>query len=473
VLQAVRVEESREQLCHLRSEFRGWLSRRRKADENKQYDSQLEAIGKVTEAAVAAIQGGLDEISSGATRGEVYDACRAADGQMVFVDRLWGYYREKWDQRDDAALGPLLAAADEVVWSCYVPPFRCLEQDPGPPPLPYVAADFSAHAVTRADLPRKLRPTDQLLHRTLRELPVPIIGLPRICVARPWWLAVIAHEVGHHVADCLDGGALIPRVSELLGKVSSGNGPLGWEAWAHEVFADAYSVALLGGVHLWLLAELEPQAGAGALRSSFGYPPPLVRLSLAEALMETLGLSRDRALPQAPAVPPVDSVQAEDADRRRAAGLLATVPGVARALADKPLAGGAKLPDLTDWKASQLTDREAAGWWQKQFGGAAPVSGEADVVAARMATVGAVAEWAEIAAEPRADERQEGMARLRERVLQVLPECHEVGRRGPTGRGLDVEDLSQWIAGEVRRISPEDVASAASVDPSGHATVEV
>lgn len=465
-MRAARVEESGEQLCRLRDEFRGWLSKRRKADGSKQYDSQLVAIGTVADAAIAAIQGGLDEISPGATRAEVYGACLAADEQMVFVDRLWGYYREKWDQRDDAALAPLLAAADEMVWSCYVPPFRYLERDPGPPPLPYVAADSSAHAVTRAELPRPLRPTDKLLHRTLRELPVPIVGLPRICVARPWWLAVVAHEVGHHVADCLDGGALISRVSELLGEASGGDDSVGWKAWAHEVFADAYAVALVGAAHLWVLAELEPQAGAAVLRPPLGYPPPLVRRSLAEAVMEALGLSRDRALPQISAVSPVDSVEAVDADRRRAAGLLAAVPGIARALTGEPLAGGAALPGLTGWKASRLTDREGAGWWQKQLGGGAPVSGKADAEAARLATVGAVAEWTEIAAEPQAEERQERIGRLRERVLRVLPECHEVGRRGPAARGLDVEDLAQRIARDVRRISADDTAPAASADPS-------
>src|SRR4029077_9858861 len=75
--------------------------------------------------------------------GKVFAACRTSDTRGELVRRVFTYYQEKFDQRRDQTRGPMLRAADEVVWSCWAEPFRnAIYRDPAitmrPAPLPYI-----------------------------------------------------------------------------------------------------------------------------------------------------------------------------------------------------------------------------------------------------------------------------------------------------------------------------------------------
>ena len=73
--------------------------------------------------------------------------------------------------------------------------------------LPYIEPEYSPMAIPRDDPPPDLAPeADSVLAAFLGKLPVPLISLPPLCVTDPWWLILVAHEVGHHLQFDLCGG---------------------------------------------------------------------------------------------------------------------------------------------------------------------------------------------------------------------------------------------------------------------------
>jgi hypothetical protein len=463
----VRVEQSRQGLAGLRSGFRHWLNQRRNTDNRKRHGRQFDALGHVVEGTLDAIDATLNGFESLPTR-QAYEECRRADTQCAFVRRLWTYFREKWDQRDDPSLAAVLAAADEVVWSCYRPPFRRLDRTGGPIPLTYVAPELAAHAIGRHAPPSSLRHSDDLLRQTVAELPVPLIGLPYSCVEGPWWLVLVAHEVGHQVAYAITEADPKSNLSDLIGAAvaEAGAEPASereWRSWSQEIFADAYATMMVGAAHLWALVELEQGSDEAMARELPSYPPPLIRHELVASLLERLGLLAADAVPAPPPGLVVEKLEVSDTARERIERLLEMVPVIAETLINAELADGCALPELAAWAPRQLSRDTGAGWWQEQFheDQAAP---EAELVAARLATVGGLAEWASIAEEREAAARSQRADSLRTQMLAVLPESAEPGHRAskpPVSH--DVRALTERLAQEVLELPAEDFPAELSV----------
>jgi hypothetical protein len=460
----VRVEQSQRTLADLKCEFRQWLSRRRDSDDQQQYGSQLAALGGVIEVVINKIEARLPGFG-GLPVGPAYEECRAADRQSAFVRHLWSYFRERWDQRDDPFLAPVLAAADEVVWSCYQPPFRYLDAASGPAPLPHISTDFSARAVRRILAPGSVRASDELLRQVIDKLPVPVIDLPHTCVDEPWWLVLIAHEVGHQIAYSIEEQEG-PVIVELVGDAvdAAGRNPeqrARWRSWSHEIFADAYAAATVGAAHLWALVELERGTDATMVGEVTGYPPPIVRHELVACFLDRIGLPSEKAIPKSARVdlgsldiPPDALAQAEE--------LLAAVPAVATALAGTTLTKGATLPQLTGASVARLARNGCVGWWREQLA-EATAEPEADLNAARLSIAGGIAEWARIAEEEEdAARRSERANALRDQLLATVPQSREPGYRAePTAdAGDDFRDLASWVAARVLRLPAEEAWGA-------------
>lgn len=427
----------------------------------KRHRQQLSVLEAVVEEVLEAIEESLERLPTGPTR-EVYERCRAADQQVAFARRFWSFFRERWDQRDDPALQPLLVAADEVIWSCYREPIAQIETEVSPAPLVYVNPEFSAHAIGRKNMPLGLRQSDQLLSRVVSELPVSLIGLPYSCVEGPWWLVLLAHEVGHQVAFAVDHVQRAPRIADLVGEAAKAAGAEPelqgrWRAWAHEVFADAFAAATVGAGHLWALFELEQGSDETMVAERPTYPPPIVRQSLVLALIERLGLAAAAAVPAPPLLPVASDLTVPESDMARIRRLLELVPSIACALATAEVVPGLTLPQLTDWDAAALGGA-GAGWWQMQFRND-QASPEEAVEAARLASVGALAAWAEVADEEEATVRQERSAALREQILAIIPENRAPGDRGPEGAAeIEVGSLPQRVAAEVLKLPADELA---------------
>jgi hypothetical protein len=292
-----RVAQTRDGVARLRSDIESWLKQRRKYDEHRQqHVTQLNVLETQLDRMLGEIESNLDSIPLAPPQWQTYSECRKAERRLLWVRRLWSYFQSKFDQRENGALRDILAAADEVIWSCYVEPFRNANLPLMPVPLPFVASFYSPTAVPRDEPPQDLRSDvdADFLNEMLREMPIPVVALPPNCVEEPWRLVYLAHEVGHHVqADLSPNGGLIGAFAAML----TASGGERWSCWGQEIFADLYSLLALGHWALWALTELVWGPAPSMLDdTSVRYPSPLVRLLLMKAVADKLGLDGTYAL---------------------------------------------------------------------------------------------------------------------------------------------------------------------------------
>jgi hypothetical protein len=469
----VRIEQTRRELDRLRAEIEDWLARRIKADERKQYQTQLNVLGTILTTALSGVQTALDGVSPHVT-GAVYSTCRLYDRRLVWVRRLWEYFRRKFDQRDDTQLGPVLAAADEVVWSCYAGAFQNAQASlpqltRGSAPLPYIEPRYSPQAIPRAEPPPDLKSEvdSQFVQDFLAELPIPVVSLPPSCVTAPWWLIYLGHEVGHHVQyDLLPQSQLVGAFGQLLASAVKAE-PEGhdktaqrWEKWKLEIFADVFSVFNMGGWAVWAMTELEMADEPTMFRSKPLYPSSVVRLALMSAVADKLGLDGRAALrglnPQTMVTgPPVFDENKHDL-RQLAALDLKFVSGMAAAVVKQSLGGAGRFEQLCDWRREDFMDDGAVYHWKEGFSGREPLAPELTLRAARLAVSGALAAWAEVSVIEDTEQRAEAQAKLVEDVLPMIAQSREEGTRAaepppPT----DVEQFGDKLARLLLEAGPE------------------
>ncbi|GAA2333633.1 hypothetical protein [Dactylosporangium salmoneum] len=311
--------------------------------------------------------------------GTVYDRCRAVEQGLAVVHRLFAWYAEKYDQRCNDRLTSVLGAADELVRSCWVEPFRRAGVPCPTGPLTFVAPQWGACATVRDAVPRPLRrDAPDLVGDLVRTLPIPVISLPETVTGQGWWLALAAHEVGHHVAGDLgrDGDESLEdraadALADALGHHDPARGAL-WPTWAAELFADAFAAVAVAEAGAWATHELEYTAPTAFFATPDGgaYPPPAIRLAVAGETVRRLGTGtwppgaedvrqwlRYAALP---------GIAEDDV----AAHLTLAAPA-AEALLDLPV-GGRRLADLFDNRAGWFAPRGRVADWTVELRGPDP-----------------------------------------------------------------------------------------------------
>ena len=167
---------------------------------------------------------GLGSLDLALSEGAIYEACRTCDLRLLWLRRVWDFFREKFDQRD-GDLADTLRAADEIVWSCYRQVFDRAKQiapqlTAGPAPLPFIEPRYSPSTFPADLVPAGLQSEidKPFLREHLNRLPVPVVRLQPACVSGPWWLVYAAHEVGHNVHyDLLPEQAMVGQYQELVG----------------------------------------------------------------------------------------------------------------------------------------------------------------------------------------------------------------------------------------------------------------
>lgn len=249
-----RVDRSLTAADLLREETSAWLAARAADGRFRRFGHHFEVLGAILDGMLTGIREQLLAVT-GASSEAAYARCFHLDTSLSTVKRLFEWYAPKYDQRLDPLRGPVLAAADEVVRSCWWQPFDVLGRRPPAGPLPYLDPMFDAFATPRKNVPRDL--VDELV----RELPIPVISLPAWAARQAWWLVVAAHETGHLVMHDLD----LAHDARLV----AGD-------WADEMFADAYSVLMVGDAAAWMVEELQHGLSVDTLY----YPPPAERLAL-------------------------------------------------------------------------------------------------------------------------------------------------------------------------------------------------
>ncbi len=289
----------------LRAETASWLGARRADPRFARFADHLGILERVFGEMLAALGGELDLAREIRGSRETYERCARLDRGVLVVRRLFDWYAAKYDQRRDPRFGTVLAAADEVVRSCWREPFARVGAVPPSGPLVYLEPRFDAYATPRVSVPVDLRaPADAVVAAFVHELPIPVVCLPGWATREAWWLTLAAHETGHHVQH--DLGDLRYATQEALAAV----GPE-WVSWSGELFADAYSVLMVGPSALWAVAELQHGQEDRSPRPGDAYPPPSVRLALMSEIARQSGLGdpgHPTELPQGPGIPQMPEI---------------------------------------------------------------------------------------------------------------------------------------------------------------------
>ncbi|MGH7574944.1 MAG: hypothetical protein ACREM1_07425 [Longimicrobiales bacterium] len=413
---AIRRERTRLELERLKRRIASWYEHRRAADTEPagryigRHHTQLETLKSVLTAAADAFEADLDTAPD-EPEGALHDRCREVDRAIVWLERFWTFYREKFDQRDDDRLRPALRAADEVVWSCYHEVMQRARQRDAtvvsrPAPLAFIAPEHSPAALDsdarpRGDLtlPGDYERWSDDLRELVRTLPLPLLRLPPWCVESPWWLVFIAHEVGHHLMADLE------LKDEVSSGVSSAVGKLRifkqadvnrWQRWSQEIFADAVSVMLLGEWAVRATAEVEWSTAERMVVPKLDYPAPLVRLELMAQLASRLGL--DGAAGLGVFAPDAVAAAHPSVGRHREA-----VPPVVEYLATQRLRGIGTLAELCGFDQDVLSQDVA--YWSSGLTQEKLPSPRAALGTARRVAAASFAVWAKVTTDPERTER--------------------------------------------------------------------
>lgn len=442
-----------------------WLDARRGRAAFARFTNHLDVLDRVLTAMLDAVAGELAAIAEGEPSGSVYERCARLDGSLAIAVRLFEWYASKYDQRLDHRTGKALAAADEIVRSCWSEPFSLLGRKPPAGPLAYLEPDFDAFATPRVSVPRDLQgPADSLVAEFLRELPIPLIALPGQAASQPWWLVLAAHETGHHVQHDLLPDLEAATRERLIEAVGAAQTPQ-WAGWAAETFADAYSVLMVGEAAAWAIDELQHATPArmceisppGASR----YPPAAVRLALLAECLRTFGVPGE--WPTADQVSDwldgLDDGEVPDISVAAIRRQLAAAPAAADALADLPI-GTHRLRELGDFEPDILTRPQALRAWAAQLARSVPVLDSLDSAsAARQVIAAGVAAYRACADRP---ESAKTLPVIRDNLLGLLPGCGPPGVLEAPPREADVTELARRLA---RRLVNETASGPGEAAP--------
>jgi hypothetical protein len=261
----------------IRTWMDAWQARDRTLGRHK---TRLEALSSLFDESLQSIGRGLGELDLSQKAEDFYGISRDYEQAIVWLRRLWDYFGLKLDQR----LGPpeeadLLRAADEVVWSCYHPTVR-----DGPAPLAFLAPEYSPAALLSDHPPSTVLPPEvSFLDGFVESLPIPLLLLPVTAVGSPWWLIYAAHEVGHHVQSQLGlSGSFAKGLREAV-STSENYTPSEldqWTRWSSEIFADLFSVVLMGPWAVFSIIEAEFGPAEAMVAPKRLYPAPVTRIAM-------------------------------------------------------------------------------------------------------------------------------------------------------------------------------------------------
>ena len=284
-------------------------------------------------------------------------------------------------------LAPTLRCADELAWSCYKPAreaavkardqamsralaarvaagltdpvelARLAREDADQagtvdavalkePPLVAFTTDASPYASARESAVEGLTEQDrQVLDEAVRRLPVAVVGVPWSYLDHLPRSVSLAHEVGHAVSSDLKvrgdidlafgaafGAAFEVDPPGAAARSFTPENRAGWQAWRHELFADAYGIQCVGAAAVLALADfLAGDPGTlGKQRQGPPYrphPPDILRMKVNLALLASAGAD-DAGLAAAwQTAYPFHQMAAFEAD----------IPAVVTALLDTPL----------------------------------------------------------------------------------------------------------------------------------------
>ncbi|MGE5224426.1 MAG: hypothetical protein ACM3PY_18465 [Omnitrophica WOR_2 bacterium] len=465
-LHEVRRELTEHELEKLSSKLNGWLKERNDKDVDEfnhsigRHKTRLASLKTVLLGAANTLQAELNalDIREDRDTGEVYEQIREFDQAIVWLERVWEYFAAKFAQRDDKKdLGPFLEAADELVWSCYRQVWARLEvrlqKKQGPAPLAYLAPEYSP-AAWQSDkpAPAELRPTADVtgLKEWLRSLPVPVVSLPPWCIDSPWWLIFVAHEVGHHLLH--DMGILFglqKRVELLARSRNLMQGEIDhWKMWTEEIFADLYSVMMLGDWALRGLREVEWYGDAAMIQWRREYPPPAVRMDLMAVTAEKLKLGGSGALGDLS----LEIYRHKTPQVERDFSMVTAMVDLLLEPLTPELGKLERLCNLEELR-SKIAGGEISGWALKLRGN--PGTPEASLIQPRLAIMGSLCAWDQIVTDTALSpaERRRQLDVLAANTRLVLKSSGTTDERAGSVEDVRLKQQGVELAGLLRKAS--------------------
>ncbi|HEU0104285.1 MAG TPA: hypothetical protein VFR07_18390 [Mycobacteriales bacterium] len=442
----LRVERTARSIEHLSSRIEQWVQLRRTDARFARFVVHLDLLRAVLQRMLEVLADHLRARTAGLDDPQAYPCCRTVDAGVVHVQRTFEWYAQKYDQRLDDRLAPVLQAADEVVRSCWAEPFVLTRQPPPPGPLAYLDARFDAMATPRVSPPPDLRaPADSVVAECVQQLPIPTIALPATAVDEPWWLVLAAHETGHHVQrDLADG---LVAGSRAAVAVAAGDLADDWSAWSLEVFADAWSVLMVGPHAAWAVQELQhgpPDALVVVPAPGDRYPPPAVRWALLGELARSAGVAGPGCDGAEQVRGWVDGLPAAAVHPKARAAVqqqLAVVPAVAAALVGLTI-GERTLGQVSGLRPQWFGAGGRTDLWSGQLAAVAPVLSPLKERPAARIAVSAGVRAAATCADPAT------RAVVAHNLLGVLPSCGGPGTLAATSV-VDVSGLADDLAGRL------------------------
>ena len=445
------------------------MRRRRQKDKLQQYYTQLNSLEEALLGLLGRFRTQLDGVVDTQPSGEVYVACRACDKSVLGLRRIWLYFKTRFDQRDDPQFAEVLAAADEVAWSCYKEVFNNITQPVsrqvirGTTPLPYIEANYSPHAIPRDDPPGDLY-NDVELRKHIQVLPIPIVSLPPICLQEPWWLIYLGHEIGHHVQhDLAPNKKLVSSFGKLLETtalntpkpICDARGAGRWLNWGQEIFADLCSIYSMGPWAVRALVELERSDEKTMLTSKTAYLSPVVRLELLACIVDELGLDGHAALDDIKPEDMVTGAPLRDGNvdlRQVASNDLKMISKIVDKTTIAPLEDLDGFKKLYDWNSTVFRPGGRVDAWTRELLTNPQPYPQEVLSAPRMIICAAVAAWLQVATITDVTRRKEARQCLVERLLPLLKSSREAGVRAPESIAQpDTTGLVDQLAQELLR----------------------
>lgn len=304
-----KLVEALRKSASLDAEFTYWLGITAPGKRLEKHNTQVVRItGRLKP-----LQQRVSQQLEGLAHGQVTDSeilARCPDQEILILEthRIWEFFRDKLLLRESAAFSEYLYAADEFAWACYKPAVESVIPEHVPtektkePPLVFLDMNPSPFAVARERaylLPAAVGPqllSLDALTAELKQLPIPVIGVPWYQPQHLSDALVIGHEVGHLVEEDL---RLSDRLRTLLTDRLQGVAPSArldaWLSWKSEIFADLYGLLATGPAFASALIDflaLAPHSIVDEEHTSEwwgAYPTAYLRILLVLQALEMLG----------------------------------------------------------------------------------------------------------------------------------------------------------------------------------------
>ena len=306
-----KLNELNHKLESLTNEFAYWRAKSQEHNPLQKHNSQIHRVTLQLDTLKGAISTELDELSKSADA-TVLSKVREVERDILEVHRIWEFFRSKFVLRGVDWFSPYLVAADELAASAYSAAqenydYRKVSKEAlKAPPLVFFNGGSSPYTMPQSMAYKaEVVPGEELQNveswELLKDLPIPVIGIPWFQIKHLPDILVIAHEVGHDVEqDFQLTGTILGLLDAAMEKKNfPDDHRKAWRAWLRESFADLYGNCVAGPAFVGSLLDFlatDTTSTQQDVRKApkWGiYPPDYLRLFMNIKALELQGFKTE------------------------------------------------------------------------------------------------------------------------------------------------------------------------------------